>query len=122
MKFVKVFALAAVATMLFSGSAADAGLFAKMCCKPACCEPEPCCPEPEPCCAAPEPACCEPAPAPCCEPEPVCCEPEPVCCEPEPVCCEPAPVCCEPEPCCRPTLLQRLKCKIQQCRARRCGC
>jgi hypothetical protein len=92
---------------------ANAGLFGRKCCKPACCEPAaPVCCEPvcggkkhcgglfarlraKKCC---KPACCEPAPS-CCEPAPTCCEPAPACgCEAE--CgCEAAPACgCEGAP------------------------
>jgi hypothetical protein len=75
---------------------ANAGLFGRKCCKPACCEPA-------------APVCCEPVcggkkhcgglfarlrAKKCCKP--ACCEPAPSCCEPAPTCCEPAPACgCE---------------------------
>ena len=45
---------------------ANAGLFGRKCCKPACCEPAPSCCEPAPTCCEPAPACgCEAA-APAC--------------------------------------------------------
>lgn len=95
----------AVALLTASAPSAEAGLFAKLFKKNACCEPAP---EPECCCEPveePEPVCCEAEPEPvCCEPAP---EPEPVCCEPEPA---PEPECCTPEPveCCASRLLPEL--------------
>ncbi len=104
----------AAALLTASAPSAEAGLFAKLFKKHACCEPAP---EPECGCepsAEPEPVCCEAEPEPVCcepEPEPVCCEPAP---EPEPVCCEPEPApepeCCTPEPveCCAANSLPKL--------------
>ena len=90
---------------------ANAGLFGRKCCKPACCEPAApvCC---EPVCGGKHKKhcgglfsrlrakkCCKPA---CCEPAPSCCEPAPTCCEAAPACgCEAAPACgCDAAPAC----------------------
>ncbi|MBA4107294.1 MAG: hypothetical protein C0485_16230 [Pirellula sp.] len=100
---------------------ANAGLFGRKCCKPACCEPaapvccEPACGGKKHCgglfarlrakkchkadCCEPAPSCCEPAPAPCCEAAPACgCEAAPADCG-----CEAAAPCgCEAAPAAAP--------------------